>query len=371
MKKYLLFIFALTLASVTFAQRVTLKGSVKSEKEIEDGAFYLLKLEDNRMVMHDTLYLNKKGQFEYKTQINEPSIYLLQPNLSHSSGIHLILLPGEKVELEMDWLPPYEMMQLSHAKGSKNMELFSQFHSIIIPQQIELDRILSNIDANESDGHPAFQEYLKLREKQKSDIRNLIDSHSDCLMSALLITYFDQEKPFTPYVSLYEKVRDNLKPNYAENTLVIALDKKLASTLTTGSKAPEIDMLDPDGNHKKLSDLRGKIVMIDFWASWCRPCRMENPHVVSLYKKYHDSGFEIYSVSLDKEKSQWLEAIRRDGLVWENHVSDLNGWTSSGGASYGINSVPSTVLVDKNGRIIARNLRGEELDRKMKEIFGF
>ena len=134
-------------------------------------------------------------------------------------------------------------------------------------------------------------------------------------------------------------------------------------------EAPEISMKDTEGNTRHLSDLRGKVVLIDFWASWCGPCRRENPNVVKLYKKYHDRGFEIYSVSLDKEKSAWLKAIKDDGLVWPNHVSDLNGWTSSGGKTYGIMSVPSTVLVDKDGKIIARNLRGSELEKKLSEIF--
>jgi thiol-disulfide isomerase/thioredoxin len=134
--------------------------------------------------------------------------------------------------------------------------------------------------------------------------------------------------------------------------------------------APDIAMSDPDGKTRRLSDLRGKVVMIDFWASWCSPCRMENPNVVRLYKKYHDKGFEIYSVSLDRNREQWLRAIEKDGLEWSNHVSDLNGWTSSGGATYGITSVPSTVLIDRQGRIIARNLRGEQLANKLKEIFG-
>lgn len=97
---------------------------------------------------------------------------------------------------------------------------------------------------------------------------------------------------------------------------------------------------------------------------------MENPNVVKLYHRYHDKGFEIYSVSLDKSHNDWVKAIAQDGLVWPNHVSDLNGWTSSGGASYGITSVPSTVLIDRQGRIIAKNLRGAELANKLKEIFG-
>ena len=110
--------------------------------------------------------------------------------------------------------------------------------------------------------------------------------------------------------------------------------------------------------------------MIDFWASWCRPCRMENPNVVKLYHQYHDQGFEIFSVSMDNSRDAWLKAIVDDGLVWSNHVSDLKGWTSSGGKTYGITSIPATVLIDRDGNIIARNLRGQALADKLEELFG-
>ena len=114
---------------------------------------------------------------------------------------------------------------------------------------------------------------------------------------------------------------------------------------------------------------QGKVVMIDFWASWCSPCRQENPNVVRLYHKYKDKGFDIFSVSMDNTRDAWVAAIAKDGLVWPNHVSDLKGWTSSGGAAYGIYSIPATVLIDREGKVIARNLRGKDLELKLKEIF--
>lgn len=368
MRGHFILTLALLLSLGAFAQKGTIKGSVKG---MEDGAFIFLKLEGNRLVMLDTIYPDKKGKFEYSMQIGEASTFILQPNKPNSGGVYVMILPGEKIEMEMEWLPLYNMAKLSHAKGSRNMELFARFHAIItesLDRQRELQETYSHPDSSDAARKRAegiFQEMLMERDAKVS---NLLESQSSCLMAALLVTYFED---FEHNIPLYEKVRDALKPMYPDNPLVVSIDKRLATVLTTGSRAPEIDMLDTEGRHRKLSDLQGKIVMIDFWASWCRPCRMENPHVVSLYKKYHEAGFEIYSVSLDKEKSQWLEAIKRDGLIWENHVSDLNGWTSSGGASYGINSVPSTVLVDRDGRIIARNLRGADLNRKLKEIFGF
>ncbi len=137
-----------------------------------------------------------------------------------------------------------------------------------------------------------------------------------------------------------------------------------------GVPAPEIVQADTSGKPLPLSSLRGKVVMIDFWASWCGPCRRENPFVVSMYEKYKAKGFDIYSVSLDQDRSRWLNAIQADRLTWTNHVSDLRGWQNQAAQLYGVTSIPKTVLVDREGKIIARDLRGEALAEKLKEIFG-
>ncbi|WP_070137336.1 TlpA disulfide reductase family protein [Crocinitomix algicola] len=134
--------------------------------------------------------------------------------------------------------------------------------------------------------------------------------------------------------------------------------------------APEIIGNGVNGEIRKLSDLRGKVVLIDFWASWCGPCRRENPNVVRVYNEYKDKGFEIFSVSLDKEKDAWQKAIQADNLVWDNHVSDLNGWQSAAAVDYSVNAIPATFLIDENGKVIATNLRGPQLEAKLKEILG-
>ena len=119
-----------------------------------------------------------------------------------------------------------------------------------------------------------------------------------------------------------------------------------------------------------LADHAGKdIVILDFWASWCKPCRIENPHVVKLYEKYKDKGFEIYGVSLDRNKAAWLQAIRQDGLKWI-HVSDLGFWNSAPVKLYNVNSIPQTYLIDEDGKIIAKGLRALELEKRLAEIFG-
>jgi peroxiredoxin len=138
--------------------------------------------------------------------------------------------------------------------------------------------------------------------------------------------------------------------------------------INVGDLAPEINLPSNKGKVISLSSLRGKIVLLDFWASWCGPCRQENPNVVKVYNKYKDKGFEIYSVSLDMDKGQWLHAIETDHLTW-THVSDLGYWNSVVVPKYQISGIPATFLLDKEGKIIARDLRGEELDKKLAEVF--
>ena len=157
-----------------------------------------------------------------------------------------------------------------------------------------------------------------------------------------------------------------------------AVQTKTASTgmegLEIGNIAPDLSFKSPDDKTISLSSLRGKLVLVDFWASWCMPCRMENPNVVRIYKQFKDEkftegdGFTVFSVSLDKNKKNWVEAIQRDGLEWEYHVSDLLGWDSAPAAVYQISSIPSNFLLNAEGVIIARNLRSDALEEKIKSL---
>jgi peroxiredoxin len=149
--------------------------------------------------------------------------------------------------------------------------------------------------------------------------------------------------------------------------IALAERAEILKRVAVGQKAPDFTLNDPEGNPVSLSSLQGKYVMIDFWASWCRPCRQENPNVVRMYNKYRDKGFEILGVSLDEDRNKWVKAIEDDQLTW-THVSDLQRWGSAPGKLYGVNSIPHTVLIDPAGIIIANNLRGAALEQKLQEI---
>ena len=143
--------------------------------------------------------------------------------------------------------------------------------------------------------------------------------------------------------------------------------RRLQGLLPIGSEAPEIRQQTPDGGTMALSELRGKYVLLDFWASWCKPCRFENPAMKQVYDRYRAKGFEIFGVSLDRDHAAWTGAIQADGINWK-HVSDLGFWSNAAALEYGVSSIPFTVLIDREGKIVAKGLRSRELDMKLSEL---
>lgn len=188
----------------------------------------------------------------------------------------------------------------------------------------------------------------------------VVVSTLDQMRKPVYMTYAGQYESMYVLTDAEQQVLDSKKSFYQAQAAA-------ETRLQIGAIPPEIELPTPEGENLKLSDLRGKVVLVDFWASWCRPCRRENPNVVKVYNKYKDQGFDILSVSLDRSRDPWLQAIKADQMSW-NHVSDLKFWQSEAAKAYRVSSIPATFLLDKDGKIIAKNLRGPALEAKVAEV---
>ena len=210
--------------------------------------------------------------------------------------------------------------------------------------------------------------YNKMMEEEENYIKSFIDKNPNSLACLAIIDKLTPDQN----LDYYKKLDAGLRKRLPNNSYTKMFHDKYAelSRISIGTAAPEISLNTPDGKNIALSSLKGKVVLVDFWASWCRPCRAENPNVVRIYNAYKDKGFEIYSVSLDKDKEAWVKAIKDDQLIWPAHVSDLGYWQSSVVKQYNITGIPFTCLLDKEGKIMAKGIRGEELEIKIKELLG-
>tara|TARA_B110000046_G_scaffold106024_1_gene113486 strand:- start:1763 stop:2878 length:1116 start_codon:yes stop_codon:yes gene_type:complete len=206
--------------------------------------------------------------------------------------------------------------------------------------------------------------FAGIEQEKVTTLKALIDRNPKSFSNLAVI----EQMPDTE-TEYYIKVDKTLAKEHSTSPFYTNFHTKVVSIsrFTVGSEVPEINLPNPDGEPVALSSLKGKVVLIDFWASWCKPCRRENPNLVAAYQKYKDKGFTVYGVSLDRTKGPWVNAIAKDNLTWI-HVSDLKFWQSVAAKDYGVSSIPFAVLIDAEGKVIGKNLRGAALQQKLAEV---
>jgi thiol-disulfide isomerase/thioredoxin len=318
----------------------------------------------------DTATIDGKGSFTFKGNIKEPLFCALRfdANMPQEKRVYIVIDSNTKVKLDAD----YQYIENYKVKGSKDCELIQELLAInkIMEDKVKiLDAKIAGYDKQnmpDSVAKAVRAEYNEIVKEEQASLDKFITTNKS-ITTYFAALFMMQNPPF----ELLKKVDENGMSTFSHSKYAKILHDYVVKnqSLAVGAVAPEINLNDVNDKPVKLSSLRGQYVMIDFWASWCGPCRKENPHNVELYKKYHDKGFEIYGVSLDDNKDRWLQAIIKDNLTWK-HVSDLNKWESLAAQSYNVSSIPQTYLLDKEGKIIAIGLRGEQLTEKLKEIFG-
>jgi thiol-disulfide isomerase/thioredoxin len=370
--------FACSNASSSSASSdLELKGKLSNA---HGETIYLEQLSAEAVKAVDTAVIDDKGEFTINAPVTETGFYRLK--ITDKNFATLILDAGQHVSITGD---AQDLGNTYKVEGSPDSKLFWDLNQRSADNYRKRDSIQRSFQAFaatvntpgkamvkkdsmriDSMSNSLEKPYMALIAEHNKYLQDFIEKNPSSFASLAAI----QQLPADEFLPTYIRLDEGLIKKYPASSYIKSFHASVESQrkLAIGTPAPELTMNTPDGKPLSLSSLQGKVVLVDFWASWCGPCRAENPNVVKAYNKYKSKGFDVFSVSLDADKDKWIAAIAKDGLVWKNHVCDFKHWQSPVVQLYNFNGIPYNVLIDKKGNIIAKNLRGEDLEKKLAEV---